>query len=215
MLSRLEQLIIHSLEFLNAGGAVMWPLLILSICMWWLICSKGLELLTWRRREQPVQALVQGKRRGAEWQEAILDLLRTLPDQAGPLDGRALKKLTRGLDARIDRSLQTILLLAGAAPLLGLLGTVCGMIATFEVIAGFGTGNARAMAAGISEALISTQTGLLVAVPGLVIGSLMIKKAQEIKNRMHRFALLLVRELKASSTQSIEEKTNGQSPLQP
>jgi hypothetical protein len=55
--------------------------------------------------------------------------------------------------------------LAAVAPLLGLLGTVTGMIATFDVLAVFGTGNAKAMAGGISEALITTQTGLLVALP--------------------------------------------------
>ncbi len=192
----LEVLIIQSLEFLAAGGAVMWPLAALSIWMWWLIGIKGLELLTWRRKEKPVHVLVHEQIRGAEWQEEILELVRSLPDHAAPPDARVLKKLTRGLEARIDHSLQTILLLAGAAPLLGLFGTVCGMITTFEVIAGFGTGNARAMAGGISEALISTQTGLLVAVPGLAIGSLMAKKGQELKDRMHRFCLLAVRELK-------------------
>jgi len=192
----LEVLIIQSLEFLAAGGAVMWPLVALSIWMWWLIGIKGLELLTWRRKEKPVHVLVHEQIRGAQWQEEILELVRSLPDHAAPPDARVLKKLTRGLEARIDHSLQTILLLAGAAPLLGLFGTVCGMITTFEVIAGFGTGNARAMAGGISEALISTQTGLLVAVPGLAIGSLMAKKGQELKDRMHRFCLLAVRELK-------------------
>jgi len=150
----LEVLIIQSLEFLAAGGAVMWPLVALSIWMWWLIGIKGLELLTWRRKEKPVHVLVHEQIRGAQWQEEILELVRSLPDHAAPPDARVLKKLTRGLEARIDHSLQTILLLAGAAPLLGLFGTVCGMITTFEVIAGFGTGNARAMAGGISEALI-------------------------------------------------------------
>ena len=64
------------------------------------------------------------------------------------------------------QGLSTIKLLATIAPLLGLLGTVTGMINTFESVAIFGLGNPKALAAGISEAMITTQFGLLVALPG-------------------------------------------------
>ena len=66
---------------------------------------------------------------------------------------------------KLERFLPTINILAAVAPLLGLLGTVTGMIGTFEVITIFGTGDARMMSGGISEALITTQMGLAVAVP--------------------------------------------------
>jgi len=66
---------------------------------------------------------------------------------------------------RLERFLPTINILAAVAPLLGLLGTVTGMIGTFQVITIFGTGDARMMSGGISEALITTQLGLAVAVP--------------------------------------------------
>lgn len=66
------------------------------------------------------------------------------------------------------KGLSTIKLLATIAPLLGLFGTVTGMINTFESVAIFGLGNPKALAAGISEAMITTQFGLLIALPGIL-----------------------------------------------
>src|SRR5690554_7915466 len=64
---------------------------------------------------------------------------------------------------------QTIIkLFAGIAPLLGLLGTVTGMIATFQAITNFGTGDPKLMAGGISQALVTTVEGLIVAIPLLL-----------------------------------------------
>ena len=60
-------------------------------------------------------------------------------------------------------------MIASVAPLLGLLGTVVGMIATFQAITLFGTGDPKLMAGGISEALVTTMQGLVVAVPMLFL----------------------------------------------
>ncbi len=68
----------------------------------------------------------------------------------------------------LERSLSLLGALAGVAPLLGLLGTVSGMIATFDTISAVGTGNPRLLSGGISEALITTQVGLMVAIPLLL-----------------------------------------------
>jgi len=68
----------------------------------------------------------------------------------------------------LERSLGLLGALAGVAPLLGLLGTVSGMIATFDTISTVGTGNPRLLSGGISEALITTQLGLMVAIPLLL-----------------------------------------------
>jgi biopolymer transport protein ExbB len=70
---------------------------------------------------------------------------------------------------RLERSLSFLAALAAVAPLLGLLGTVSGMIATFNTISTAGTGNPRLLSGGISEALITTQFGLMVAIPLLLI----------------------------------------------
>jgi len=69
---------------------------------------------------------------------------------------------------KLERSLSLLGALAGVAPLLGLLGTVSGMIATFDTISTVGTGNPRLLSGGISEALITTQLGLMIAIPLLL-----------------------------------------------
>jgi biopolymer transport protein ExbB len=70
---------------------------------------------------------------------------------------------------RLDRLLPFLALTAAAGPLMGLLGTVLGIIKTFQAMAIYGTGNAKSFSAGISEALITTAEGLIVAIPVLVI----------------------------------------------
>ena len=74
---------------------------------------------------------------------------------------------------RLERFGTLIMVSASIAPLLGLLGTVSGMIATFDVITEFGTGDPRLLSGGISEALVTTRLGLIVAIPTLFLGTLL------------------------------------------
>lgn len=134
---------------------------------------------------------------GATWQRELIQTLVSMNKKFSAIDMSLLSGLEKRQEQKIDKFIGTILVLAGIAPLLGLLGTVCGMINTFEVIAWFGTGNAKAMASGISEALITTQAGLVVAVPGLVLGNFLQHRAESLKSRIHRFCLGLVRETSA------------------
>lgn len=89
----------------------------------------------------------------------------------------------------IDRFGVVILVIASVAPLLGLLGTVTGMIATFDVITLYGTANPKLLSGGISEALVTTMLGLIVAIPGLLIGSFLNTKTDKIKIDMEKWAL--------------------------
>jgi biopolymer transport protein ExbB len=70
-------------------------------------------------------------------------------------------------------------LTAAAAPLLGLLGTVTGMIKTFTLITIFGTGDAKSLSSGISEALVTTELGLVVAIPSLILHGLLSRMAKQ------------------------------------
>ncbi len=69
----------------------------------------------------------------------------------------------------LERGLAALETIAGIAPLLGLLGTVLGMIKVFTVISRQGTGQASLLAGGISEALITTVTGLFIGIPALIM----------------------------------------------
>jgi biopolymer transport protein ExbB len=89
----------------------------------------------------------------------------------------------------LDRFGSTIMVLAAVAPLMGLLGTVTGMISTFDVITEFGTGNPKLLSGGISEALVTTELGLIVAIPALLCGNMLSGWADRIKDSMDKSAL--------------------------
>jgi len=94
--------------------------------------------------------------------------------------------------SRIDRFGTAILVIAAVSPLLGLLGTVTGMISTFDIITEFGTGDPKLLSSGISEALITTKFGLIVAIPMLLVGNVLTSWAQRIKNDLEQAALHIV-----------------------
>ncbi|MEA2029580.1 MAG: MotA/TolQ/ExbB proton channel family protein, partial [Campylobacterota bacterium] len=94
--------------------------------------------------------------------------------------------------SRIDKYGNFVLVIAAVAPLLGLLGTVTGMIATFDIITEHGTGDPKLLSGGISEALVTTMLGLIVAIPLLLLGNLLSGWAQSIKDSMEHSALHIV-----------------------
>ena len=116
-------------------------------------------------------------------------------------DLRLWQAAVRRQNPLIWKHLTEINVLAAAAPLLGLLGTVSGMIETFEVVQLYGTGNAHALAAGISEALITTQTGLLVAIPGLFAGYTLRRQSRKLQEDLYSFQRGVERLLKEKDTE--------------
>jgi biopolymer transport protein ExbB len=96
--------------------------------------------------------------------------------------------------SRLRRGLGTLKVLAGMAPLLGLLGTVTGMIETFQVITLFGSGDARLMAGGISQALVTTALGLSTAIPVLLLHSIANSRSRILVELMEEQAAGIVAE---------------------
>lgn len=109
------------------------------------------------------------------------------------LDEKILKHNWLCQQKRIYRGLTLMAALAATAPLLGLFGTVLGMIDTFDIISVFGTGNAKALAGGISEAMISTQTGLLVGIPALLMCILLRQQARRLEARLRQTRIVMKR----------------------
>ncbi len=93
---------------------------------------------------------------------------------------------------RLSRFGSSILVAAAVSPLLGLLGTVTGMISTFDVITEFGTGNPKLLSGGISEALVTTELGLIVAIPALLLGHMLSGWSDAIRDRLDASALTAV-----------------------
>jgi biopolymer transport protein ExbB len=90
---------------------------------------------------------------------------------------------------RLNRFGSVITMVAAVAPLLGLLGTVTGMIQTFDVITEFGTSDPKLLSGGIATALVTTELGLIVAIPCLLLGNLLGGWADRIKDDMEKAAL--------------------------
>jgi biopolymer transport protein ExbB len=89
----------------------------------------------------------------------------------------------------LESLLPFIALTAAAAPLLGLLGTVTGMISTFNMISLFGTGDPKTLSGGISEALITTEFGLYVAIPAVLAHAFLSRKAKGVLGSMEQTAV--------------------------
>lgn len=92
----------------------------------------------------------------------------------------------------LDRFSSILTVFASVAPLLGLLGTVTGMIATFDTITEFGTGNPKLLSGGISEALVTTMFGLIVAIPTLLVAQVLASWGDKIKGDLEQTAMLII-----------------------
>lgn len=171
----------------------MIPLILVSVFMVLLIARKILEMKSFMEGDIPADQCVKTAGKpgfsAAFWQREIIEGFLKQRTYNDDLDRSLLESLRLRQEQFVHRSIGTIALLAAIAPLLGLLGTVGGMIKTFSVIAMFGTGNAKALASGISEALITTQTGLVVAIPGLFMAAYLHRKSNKLLARMQRFCL--------------------------
>lgn len=193
--------ILYSIEYyMRSGGIVMIPILTVSFFMWILIINRLLFLhrlyIKNISRDMAGQLVKNNQAPDEKYQGANSLLVREfLADRSHDpiLDDFILDETVVRLVSSLDTHLATIRILAGIAPLLGLLGTVTGMMDTFDVITVFGTGNARAMAGGISIALITTQTGLMVSIPGLYMSGFLAKRALNVKYRIAATGIYLKR----------------------
>lgn len=140
---------------LIAGGWVMAAILGLSTVMWVLILDRYLFL--WRQEKPLTQKTV------SEW--------NAKKSHNQLVNHRLRLGLTASFHSKLSMWIGTIQVITAILPLLGLLGTVSGMIKTFEVMTVFGSGNVRGMAEGISQALITTMAGLLTALTGMYFAS--------------------------------------------
>ena len=106
---------------------------------------------------------------------------------------RNTREVLHASSARLNRHLATIAVLASIAPLLGLTGTVSGIMATFRVMTLYGAGNPSMMAGGIAQALMVTEAGLVVAFPLLLVHDYLQNRADAIESDCVSGATTLIR----------------------
>ncbi len=190
-------------DYVTTGGVVMLPLVVVSLVMWLLIVDRAIFFRRLYRKNMSFRIawehVQQNRMPDPNQYGGAISLLvaRFISVRSGDreLDRFILDEAVLCTNRSLNDYLPVIGVLAAVAPLLGLLGTVTGMITTFDVLAVFGTGNAKAMAGGISEALITTQTGLLVAIPGLYMKGFLDRRADNLKKRISAAGLFLRRQL--------------------
>ncbi|PIE71347.1 MAG: biopolymer transporter ExbB [Deltaproteobacteria bacterium] len=164
------KIFIYVIDFLDKGGITLYAIFLMAIFMWILIIERYLYiyLFSWRTEQRLI----------SEW-----DACCGFRDAAN-IREYFQYELKHALVAWID----VIKVLVTLSPLLGLFGTVYGMIEMFDVIAENGTGDARAMASGISVATLSTMSGMAVAITGLFfqhqIESLANRKALKFNDKL-------------------------------
>jgi biopolymer transport protein ExbB len=187
---------------LAEGGLVMIPLLGLGLASLILSLVKWLQFSRVRlATESDLQTVL--KHIETRKPDLALTHAKSIPGIAGELLATAVQHVDEkkeyieeilyekmlGARTRLERGLPFLALTATTGPLLGLLGTVTGMIATFKLISSFGSGDPKMLASGISEALMATATGMGVAIPSLLLHAFLSRKAKSILGSMEQTAV--------------------------
>ena len=174
-------------ERVDQGGAIGYLILILGAVGVVIVIQRGVaNLLARRAIDSHVSRDAQ-----ADEKNALGRLQKVVDDMQGEDTESINIRLDEQLaeeSSRLNRGLPTVAVLAAVSPLLGLLGTVTGMIETFQSITLFGTGDPKLMSGGISQALVTTQLGLAVAIPLVLFHSLLVGRANRIVERLGKFS---------------------------
>jgi biopolymer transport protein ExbB len=196
-------------EQLRRGGPIVWPIVFIGLLALVIILERIVSLQRKSVDSDRFMARLIELVSEGQWAEARR-LCARYPRKALPrvlqagidFHGAPREDLENGLQEAIlseiptiERFLSTLGMLAAIAPLLGLLGTVTGMINTFQAITFFGTGNPRVMSGGISEALITTMLGLAVAIPIMLAHSLLSRKVEKLIGDLEARAVSFVNQV--------------------
>jgi len=209
-------------EIVQAGGPLMWPIILCSIVAAAIILERLWTLQD--RRVLPVD-LTQKVWKLVE-NDQVNDKVITALEQNSPL-GRLLaaglanrhrsrelimerlEDTGRHVAHELERFLNTLGTIAGVSPLLGLLGTVTGIIKAFNAINAGSGGDPRMMSGGIAEALVATAAGLCVAIPSLIAYRYLRGRVDRIIVEMEKQALRLADVMDASPARESASVTHG------
>lgn len=190
------------LSVINSGGVIAWIITILGLFALLLIIMRIGFLKSASASTEKLLAHVVEKIKAGDLKAAI-NFASSKSSSSSRVLLSALRNLNRDRDhlediisesilhesAQLNRFGSLIMVVATVAPLLGLLGTVTGMISTFDIITEFGTGDPKLLSSGISIALVTTEVGLAVAIPALMFGNILSGWAERIKDDMEKAAL--------------------------
>ena len=201
--------------WLKSGGPLVWPIILVGLIAVLLLIERLWFLGRVRHNTDALMTRVTDLVSAGDLEGAVKEartykgtptgnvLLAGLSQHGRPRDmiESGLSEAILRETPRLERFLTALKVLAAVAPLLGLLGTVTGMINTFQVITLHGAEDPRLMAGGISEALITTQVGLAVAIPIMIAAAFLSRRAQNRLTDMEEKALALISALLGGEAQ--------------
>ena len=195
------------IEQVRAGGPIVWPILLIALGALVLVVGKTVYLNRVHGNTDRIMGQVNelaaqgdwpgceqivGEHAGKNWPviHVIRSGLAARSENRETLESVLQEGILRELP-RVQQGIALLAVLGAIAPLLGLLGTVTGMIDTFRIITIFGTGDPKLMSGGISEALVTTELGLIVAIPIMLAHTLLSRKADHLIGDMEEKAVQL------------------------
>lgn len=192
-------------ELIKAGGWVMVPILACAVLTLAIMLERfwslrrasvipaelGQEVREWAARGRLDPAHLEALRQNSPLGELLASALEARDKPREQIKDR-VEDVGRHLAHEMERFLNTLGTIAGVAPLLGLLGTVFGMIRMFLGILNSGIGDASRLAGGIGEALVTTAAGLCVAIPALMLYRYFRGRVNEYVVEMEKQAILLL-----------------------
>lgn len=206
-------------ELFEQGGLMMYPLTMCSILALGVAIERGFAL----RRRRIIRPEIVSVIENIQGPEDIGLALTVCRQHEGPFS----KVMRAGLDNRhlpldeiresiidqgrqemgvLQKGLVVLETVAGVSPLLGLLGTVLGMIKVFQQVSVAGVGQANMLAGGISEAILTTAAGLFIAIPSLVFYNLFSSRAESLILEIEKFANALLKKLRGFQDPSAESE---------
>jgi len=178
---------------MNKGGPVMWVIFFSAGIAITMLIERAIQVYRWLKAATIDQDLMHNEditslmAMNGESNDRFDSPVRSVIKQIRWHEASNQEDLTKQINTllselmpRLDGLLPTIAVIGTLLPMLGLLGTVTGMINVFEVIALHGTGNPQEMAFGISQALLTTASGLVIAIPVIFFHHLLVQRLQKL-----------------------------------
>ena len=197
---------------IQQGGVWVWPIIAFFLISVLIAIFKLIEIYSVKKPKENViqeiltlvnsgkkdEAMAKAKAISGPFGAMLTDAVTFSGDSRELLEEVLYERMLE-TQPKLERMLPFIAVTAATAPLLGLLGTVTGMINTFQQITLFGTSDASKLAGGISEALVTTKYGLITAIPALIMHAMLARRAQGVMAAMEKYAAAFVNGLSNDS----------------
>ena len=202
--SVMEEGELNPLEELQKGGIWIYPILFFAVLSLIIALMKAIQIIQVQLPKSPASLDTEFK--------GPFELLRNTAKGYQGKNPEILEEILYeaiiDVQVKLEKALPLIAVTAATAPLLGLLGTVTGMIDVFRQITNFANPENSELARGISEALVTTKFGLVTAIPALIVHALLTRRLQGIISKMEGFSGRLVRLTQEDKSNNLKDSSN-------